>query len=179
MEETRSWWTTALRGLLAIAAGLFFIFFPVGTIRALVYIFGTFAIAAGVFAFIGGLVGLTKKQGGWTLLLEGALGVAAGAIVFAWPAITSAIFLFVIGAWAVVVGAVELVRSFRARVLPGAWLLAAGGAFTLLFGIVLLVTPTASVLAISWLLGVFLLASGFVQLALGLSLRRPFARQAI
>jgi uncharacterized membrane protein HdeD (DUF308 family) len=168
----RSWWSVVLAGAAAFIAGLFFIFFPVKALTTLVLIFGIFAFAAGAAAIIGGLVSLTKKQGGVSMLVEGALAIAAGIIVFSWPQITALIFLYVIGAWAIVVGLVEMVGAFqRKRTTSETWLLAAAGAFTLVFGIALFIVPTASGIAISWLLGVYLVARGTVQAALGLALR--------
>lgn len=177
----RSWAAVTAGGVVALVAGLFFIFFPVAALTTLVFLFGAFALLAGVVALIGGFTNLFKKEKGAALLLaEGLLAIAAGIIVFAWPAITATIFLWVIATWAVVVGIVEMVQAFRARnVDNGAWLLAAAGAFTLVFGIALFIVPTSSVLAISWLLGVYLIARGFVQIGYGASLRRPLARQAV
>ena len=169
-------------GIVTVIAGLFFIFFPIAALSTLVYIFGLFALVAGAVALIGGLVNLFQKQkGSWLLLGEGVLAIAAGILVFAWPQITAFVFLWVIAAWAVIVGVVEMVEAWQARKFEaGAWLLGAAGAFTVIFGIALFLVPTASVLAISWLLGVYLLARGFVQIGYGASLKSaPLIRQRI
>ena len=90
---------------------------------------------------------------GWAIA-EGVAGIAAGVITFVWPSITALALLFFIAVWAVVVGAVRLWIAIEARdVIPHAWLLGLLGVLSILFGVVLMITPGTGALVITWLIG--------------------------
>lgn len=167
----RLWASTMVAGMAAVAAGLFFIFSPAHTLTVLVAVFGAFAFVAGLFTLVGGLRDRESKGHG-IQSLEGALGLAAGLVLLTRPAVGGRLLLVVVAAWAIVVGVTELVQGVLARrVEPAAWMLGATGAFTFVFGIALLLGRSTGVLAISWLLGIYLVAWGCVRAAYGASMR--------
>jgi uncharacterized membrane protein HdeD (DUF308 family) len=169
--EKRSWIFMALSGVAAVVAGLFFVFFPVGTLSVLVAIFGAFALIAGLFALVGGLRSQHNKEK-WVLLVEGGLGILAGLIILIWPGISTFFVLRIIGAWAILVGIVGLINAFQVRKTESvAFISLAMGGFTVVFGGALLVAPTTSVTIISWLVGLYLVGIGLVRLAFGASLK--------
>lgn len=174
----RSWWSVSIGGLAAVAAGLFFVFSPARTLTALVTIFGLFAVVAGIFTLVAGLRAQEAKSRR-IQILEGVLGLVAGLVLLFRPEVGGRVLLWVVGLWACVIGVIELVQGVLAKKAnPTAWMLAAAGAFTFIFGIALLVGRSTSVAAISWLVGLYLLAWGCVRTAYGASLRSPLARQA-
>ena len=88
MLETlaRNWWALALRGLIAVVFGLFTFFLPGITLVTLVLLFGAYALVDGVFNVIA-FFRVASHQ--WALLIEGVIGIIAGILTFAWPAITA------------------------------------------------------------------------------------------
>jgi len=127
-ELTTNWWAVVLRGVLAILFGLLAWLTPGITLAALVLLFGAFAFTDGVFAIVSAI----RRQGErpwWSLVIEGMAGIAAGLVTLFWPGITALALLFVIAAWAIVTGGLEIAAAIRLRKqITGEWLLALAGA---------------------------------------------------
>lgn len=168
----RNWWIVALRGVASILFGLITVVAPDISLAALVLVFGAFAFADGVLA----LLSVVRRRGAsdrwWMLLLRGLAGVAAGVVTVLWPDLTTLALLYLIAAWALVIGTLELAAAIRLRkVIMGEWLLALGGIAAIGFGIFLLLFPQAGVLAVVLWIGVYALIAGVLLLALGFRLR--------
>jgi uncharacterized membrane protein HdeD (DUF308 family) len=136
----------------------------------LVLLFGVFVLVDG-FAHL--VAAFRVHDGrGWQLF-EGVAGVAAGVITLVWPDITTLALLYVIGAWAVVLGVLRIVAGVQLRKeIAGEWLLIVGGALQVIFGIILFVAPVSGALAITWLIGFFALFVGLLLLMLAWRLHK-------
>ena len=141
------------------------------TDAALVLLYGAFALVDGIGAVVAGFAG--RKEGAfWPLFLFGVMGIIAGLAVLAWPGLSAVILLLFIGAWAVVRGLFEIVAAFRLRkVIENELLLGLAGVLSVAFGVMVAFRPAAGALAIVTLLGAFAIATGAVQVLLGLRLR--------
>jgi uncharacterized membrane protein HdeD (DUF308 family) len=171
---SRYWWTLAIRGAIAVAFGLVALIWPDITLRVLVWLFGFYAVVDGLLALAALLVGgrLVSGRRGW-LIVEGIVGIAAGVFTFLWPDITTLALLYLIAAWAVVTGLLEIAAAvILRRELRGEWLLALAGALSLAFGILLAARPGEGAIAIVSVIGVFAILFGVVLLVLGVRLRR-------
>jgi uncharacterized membrane protein HdeD (DUF308 family) len=176
MLETlsRYWWTLALRGALAVAFGLAALIWPEITLRVLVLLFGFYAVVDGLLALAVLLVGgrLASGRRGW-LLFEGVTGIAAWAVAFIWPAITALVLLYLIAAWMIVTGLLEVAGAVvLRRELRGEWLLALAGILSLAFGVFLAVRPGEGAIAVVWAIGLFAIVFGVALLVLGFRLRQ-------
>lgn len=60
----------------------------------------------------------------WALLIEGAVGIIAGVLTFAWPAITTFALLYMIAFWAILTGIFEIIAGIRLRM---TWLMVHNG----------------------------------------------------
>jgi uncharacterized membrane protein HdeD (DUF308 family) len=162
----RNWWAFALRGLVAVLFGLLTFFVPGITLVTLVLLFGAYALVDGIFNVIAFFRVLSHH---WALLIEGLIGIIAGILTFAWPAITAIALLYLIAFWAIFTGIFEIVAGIRLRkAITNEWLLLVIGVLSLLFGMLILFSPSAGALAIvlwigayAFLFGVFLLALAF------------------
>jgi uncharacterized membrane protein HdeD (DUF308 family) len=171
---SRYWWTLAVRGAVAVLFGLAALIWPHITLRVLVWLFGFYAVVDGLLAVGALLVGgpLVRGRRGW-LIVEGVVGIAAGVFTFLWPGITALVLLYLIAAWAVVTGLLEIAAAVvLRRELQGEWLLALAGVLSLAFGVLLAVRPGEGAIAIVSLLGVFAVVFGVALLVLGARLRR-------
>jgi uncharacterized membrane protein HdeD (DUF308 family) len=169
---SRNWWALALRGLFAVLFGIAAFALPGITLGALVLLYGAYAFVDGVFAITAAMVGRTEGVPVWALLLEGIFGIAVGVLTMFWPGITALALLFMISAWAVVTGVLEIVAAIRLRKeIQGEWLLALSGILSILFGLALVVNPGAGALAVVWLIGAYAIAFGLLLIALGFRLR--------
>jgi uncharacterized membrane protein HdeD (DUF308 family) len=164
-----NWWALAFRGLAAVLFALLTFFLPGITLLTLVLLFGAYALADGVFNAVA-FFRLTSHH--WALLIEGVIGIIAGLLTFAWPAITAIVLLYVIAFWAILTGIFEIVAGLRLRkVVRNEWVLLAMGVLSLLFGLLILFAPGAGALAIVFWIGAYALVFGVFLLALAFRLR--------
>ena len=171
---SRYWWAVALRGALAVAFGVVAWIWPDITVRALVLLFGFYALVDGLLALAALVVGgqLVRDRRGW-LLVEGIAGIAAGIVSFVWPGITTLVLLYLIAAWAIATGVLEVVAAvLLRRELRGEWLLAASGIISVLFGLFLVIRPGDGAIAVAWLIGLYAIIFGIALIALGFRLRQ-------
>ena len=149
--------------------GLLTFFLPGITLAILVILFGAYALVDGLF----NLIAFFKvRSHHWALLVEGVLGIAAGLVTFAWPAITAFVLLYLIAFWAIFTGIFEIVAGIRLRkVISNEWLLLLMGAVSLLLGLFILFAPGAGAVAIVLWIGAYALVFGIFLLALAFRLR--------
>lgn len=165
----RNWWALALRGLLAVLFGLLTFILPGITLVTLVLLFGAYALADGIFNVIA-FFRVASHQ--WALLIEGVIGIIAGIVTFALPAITAIALLYLIAFWAIFTGVFEIIAGIRLRkAMTNEWLLLVMGVLSLLFGVLILFAPGAGALAIVLWIGAYALVFGIFLLALAFRLR--------
>jgi uncharacterized membrane protein HdeD (DUF308 family) len=171
---SRYWWTLVVRGALAVVFGLAALIWPEITLRVLVLLFGFYAVVDGLLALAAVLVGgrLVSGRRGW-LVFQGIVGIAAGVFTFLWPGITALVLLYLIAAWAIVTGLLEVAAAIiLRRELRGEWLLALGGIVSVAFGIFLAVRPGEGAIAVVWVIGLYAIVFGVALVALGARLRQ-------
>ena len=166
-----NWWAIALRGLLGILIGIVAFVLPLPTMVALVWLFGAYAILDGLF----NLVTVWRKgrtRPWWAMALEGVLGLGAGIGSFIWPGITALALVYLIAAWALVTGVLEIVAAIRLRKeIEGEWLLALSGIFSIALGVLFAMAPDAGALALVWFWGAYTAAFGALLIWLSFRLR--------
>jgi uncharacterized membrane protein HdeD (DUF308 family) len=166
---TANWWALAIRGMVAVLFGLLTLFLPGITLVTLVLLFGAYALVDGVFNVIA-FFRVASHQ--WALLIEGVVGIIAGVLTFAWPAITAIALLYLIAFWAMLTGIFEIVAGIRLRkTIANEWLLLVMGVLSLLFGLLILFAPGTGALAIVLWIGAYALVFGVFLLALAFRLR--------
>ncbi len=167
-----NWWALALRGVIAIVFAILTFVVPGLTLAALVLLFGVYALIDGIFALISA-VRAAHGHGRWgAFLLEGIAGVIAGLISLTAPAVTLAFLIYVVGAWAVITGVLEIAAAIRLRRhVSGEWLLILSGIVSIVFGGIIFAAPIAGALVISWWLGVYAFIFGALLLTLAFRLR--------
>ena len=166
-----NWWALALRGVVAILFALIAFFWPEITARALILLFGAYALVDGIFALVAGLR-LARHHGRSTaLLVEGILNIVIAIIVFVWPGPALLALIYLIGIWAIVTGIVLVAAGMALVRLAGELLLVVSGILSILLGIVLLVHPVVGVVALSWWLGAYALLFGIILLSVAFRIR--------
>ena len=172
MIFTDKWWALVLEGIAAIIFGLFAFFRPGITVGALLILFAAYALVDGVFS-IAAAINRTDRSGHWgAMLLKGILGILASIAAMTLPGMTALVLLYLIAAWALVTGILEISAAIRLRkVIKGEWMLVIAGILSVLFGLGLAAFPGAGILAVVWLIGTYAVVFGAVMVALGLRLR--------
>ena len=167
----RNWWAVALRGVVAIILGILAFVMPIVTLAALILLFGAYALVDGVFNVIAAVSG----HGGarwWTLLVAGLVGIGAGLVTFFMPGLTAITLLYVIAAWAIVIGVLEIVAAIRLREqITNEWWLGLSGVLSIVFGVLMMVAPGAGALATVLWIGAWAFIYGIALVLLGVQLR--------
>ena len=167
-----NWWALALRGAVAVIFGVLVFAWPGLGLALLVLLFSAYAFVDGIFALAATVRASVDGTRAWPLLIEGIVGIAAGIVTVIWPAITALVLLYVIAAWAVVTGILEIMAAIRLREeIRNEWLLGLGGLASVLFGVFLFVSPGAGALAVLWLIGAYAIFFGVVLVGLAFRLR--------
>ena len=107
-----------IRGVLAIIFGLIAFFAPIATAIALAIVIGVFAIVTGVFDIIEAIASRDVLDG--APHRAGRVSILFGILVLVWPGISLAIFVILVGVWAIVTGVLQVMSSVRHRAVPTA-----------------------------------------------------------
>jgi len=150
------------RGIAAVLFGVIALVWPKMTLSALVLVFGVFAVISGITAVVAAL--RSTEIPGWGLLLfQGILGILAGAIALVFPGITALAFLYLLAAWAIITGVLEVIAPLSFPMSTGrAVLTALAGVLSVVFGILIAAQPAAGLLAVVWLIGVYAIVYGIM-----------------
>src|SRR5262245_36957738 len=175
----RNWWLLLLRGAIAIIFGIVALFWPGATLLSLIFLWGAYAIADGVFSLWAAITGrVGEKASRWWLAVVGLVDIAAGVIAWVWPAKTALVLLVLIAIWAIATGAMQVWGAIKLRKeIEGEWLLGLTGSLSILLGIVLLLQPAAGALAVVWWIGAFAVIMGFANIGLALRLRKHLHKE--
>ena len=167
----QNWWAIALRGVFAIIFGIIALLMPGAALLAFVLLFAAYMLVDGVFAIIAGVRAAKRhERWGW-LIFEGILDFIAGGIAVVWPLITIVAFVFLMGAWAIVTGALLFGASFRLSIPHGRWLMALAGAISIIWGVLLIIWPLIGAIVLTWWIAAYALFFGVALLVLAFRLR--------
>jgi uncharacterized membrane protein HdeD (DUF308 family) len=168
----RNWWSLVIRGIVAILVGVITFVWPGITLGALILLFGAYALLDGIFAIIGAWRAAKAHERWGALVFEGIAGIGASAVTVVLPGITALVLVYVIAAWAVVTGSLEIMAAMRLRkYITGEWLLILSGVASILFGILAIVIPLVGALAIALGFGIYAIVFGALLVSLGFRLR--------
>jgi uncharacterized membrane protein HdeD (DUF308 family) len=168
----RNWWAIALRGGVAIIFGILAWAMPGVTLAALMLLYGSYALVDGVFSVIAAVRGRSGAGPSWTLLLAGLASIAAGLVTLLMPGLTAIVLVYVIAAWAMVRGVLEISAAVRLRRdITNEWWLGLSGALSIIFGVLLMLAPGAGAVAMVWWIGTWSMVLGLVLVVLGVRLR--------
>jgi uncharacterized membrane protein HdeD (DUF308 family) len=169
---TRTWWVLVLRGLAAVAFGIVALTLPDVTLATLVMVFGAYVLVEGLLTLYIAIRGWKERDDRWLMLIAGVLGVAIGVLTFRAPAITAVALLLYIAAWALVIGALNIVQAIRLRKhIQGELWLVLSGIAGILFAVIALWNPIAGALSLVWVIGAYAIVYGALLLALGIELK--------
>jgi len=172
MHVSGSWWSWLLRGIAAVVFGVLAILWPGITFLAFVAMFAAYALIDGVLH----LTSAFRAQRGqprWLLALQGILGIGVAVLTFVWPGITALALLFLIGAWAIVGGAMRIALAIQLRkVIAGEWLLGLSGVMSIIFGVLVYLVPVAGVVGVAFIVGFYAITLGVVMMSLAFRLRK-------
>jgi uncharacterized membrane protein HdeD (DUF308 family) len=167
----RNWWAIALRGVFAILWGIIALVLPGATIAALVLLFAAYMLVDGIFAIVAAVKAARHhERWGW-LVVEGIADFIAGAIALLWPLVTVLAFVYLMGAWGVISGAMLTTAAFRLNPPHGRGWMIFGGIVSIIWGALLFIWPITGALVLTWWTAGYALLFGGALIALAFQLR--------
>lgn len=162
---SRMWWLIVMRGLAALLFGLVAIFWPGISLGVLVMIFGAYALADGIISLLSGLRLPAGDMRRGFLFLTAGTAIVIGLISVLWPGATIVFLLYLVAAWALIFGVIEIAGSLRLkREIGPDWPLSKGGILLVVFGLLLVLFPGAVAVVTTWVIGVIALLIGIALL---------------
>ena len=107
----------------------------------------------------------------WLFVLRGVLGIAFGVVVLLVPGIGLVAVLALFAAWAIIGGATQLISAWRERDQPRWWVGILEGVVGLVAGLVVIIRPDISAIALLYLVAAWAIVTGVLQIFLAIRLR--------
>ncbi|MGB3371616.1 MAG: HdeD family acid-resistance protein [Rhodococcus sp. (in: high G+C Gram-positive bacteria)] len=109
----------------------------------------------------------------WAVLIRGIFAVIFGIVALAWPEVTVWALVVVFGAYAIVDGLSAIFRAISARKVESGWVWwLLGGLVSLGAGIVAFVWPEITALAAVFVIGIWAIMGGLLEIAGSIRLRK-------
>ena len=163
-ETARQYWLLMLfRGIIALLFGIMAIISVEFTLLFLVYLFGAYVLIDGILAIIVSLQERRSSSAWLVVFLIGIVGIVVGVLSFIHPGNVALVIFYLVAAWLIIAGLFGVISSLL-RASGTEWLSIIGGILSIIVGIVFFLHPTSSILSIVWLLGVFALVFGIIQI---------------
>jgi uncharacterized membrane protein HdeD (DUF308 family) len=117
-REKDGWWIMLLIGVLGVLVGGYALLNPLVSMAAFIYLVAIQALLLGVFLVMLAYKVRAATEREWILYLTGALSVVFGVLVFLNPAVGGISVIWMIAAWALVIGTLKIIFAFRVKGLP-------------------------------------------------------------
>jgi uncharacterized membrane protein HdeD (DUF308 family) len=167
------WWSFLLRGLFAIALGLFALLWPGLSLSVLVVAVGIYCLVDGT----AGLVGALRHPELREYLAQALIVLGIGAVLVFWPEATVRTLLVLLGAAALIAGIGQILTARR---LPAddaeRGVIMTTGIAAAIVGLVLAFWPGSGVTVISWVIGIAAILIGAFLIYLAARFKRLEAR---
>jgi uncharacterized membrane protein HdeD (DUF308 family) len=164
VETPRQYWILILfRGIIALLFGIMALISVEFTLLFLVYLFGAYVLIDGILAIIVSLQERKSSRAWLIVFLIGAVGIIIGVLSFIHPGNVALLIFYLVALWLIIAGFFSIISAFM-RAIGTEWLAIIGGILSIIIGVIFLLHPTSSILSIVWLLGVFALIYGIIQI---------------
>lgn len=169
-------------GIIALVFGLAFLFVPGFSLVLFLYIFGLMLILSGIALIVYSRDRTIGSRWRTLNLAEGIMVIILGLIALLAPNFTAVLAIYLFGAFAIITGIIQIAEAIAAPKGHATFgtsnrtILAVSGVWSLVIGILLVVFPGAGILALLWLIGIFLIIVGVLNIASGLRIRAEVKR---
>jgi len=173
------WWIPVMRGVFLLVLGFIMLANPLWSVKALVWIFGIFAILDGIVAILQWFSERKEPGSGWWLV-SGGVSLAMGIVAVLWPGPTASVVFYLIAIWVLLLGVLQIITAairFRAKDEGWTWVFASG-LVSFLFGLIMITHQETSAKVIVIILGLFAFVAGVLLVVGGFAARHLGARLA-
>jgi uncharacterized membrane protein HdeD (DUF308 family) len=167
------WWAFLLRGVFAIALGIFALFWPSQSLSVLVLAVGFYCVADGAT----GLVGALRYPELREHLVQALVVLGIGVVLVFLPEATLRTLLVLLGAAALIAGIGQILTARRLPTDdPERGAIMTIGIAAAIVGLVLAFWPGSGIAVISWVIGIAVILIGAFLIYLGSRFKRLKAR---
>ena len=174
---TLGWRPLVLRGVIAVVFGIVAMAWPSLTIDVLVVLFGVWAFLDGLAA-LGVAFGDTRTVPRWVLIVTGVASLVVAFFAIFSPGIAAEAITWVLGAWLLARGVLEVVVALVDRIGSSRWVTLLNALVDVLLGTLLVTNPGGAAVGIAFILGLVAFVWGLAWIALGVWMRSASARDA-
>lgn len=153
--------------------GVLMLLFTQEFIKTLLIYFGIVMLAGGVFMLLAGINNIRRDKAGAMILVESIVAMAIGIALIFFPDASAAVFLIMIGIWAIIIGIIQLVILVNIKgVIANKNMLLINGLLTIALGVILLFNPFQWALILIKIIGAFAAIFGILLIYFSFVLRR-------
>lgn len=191
MSETRmdatstgpSWGAVLAFGIVTALFGIAIMAWPDITLGVLAILLGIQLIVVGIFDLAGALAAKGEKSGArWLAAVIGVIGLGIGLLIlFGGESLgdsltkTVQILGVILGIYWIVRGAVSVVSGLADSEAPHRGWRLAGGALSIIAGLVVIAWPGKSLMLFTWLMGIWILILGIVMILMAFVVKKAEA----
>jgi uncharacterized membrane protein HdeD (DUF308 family) len=170
MNEVKSfaqqmWWINVLQGLMTLALGVVALFWPGLTLVTLLYVVSAYAIIVGATDIVFSISSIKVNKSWWLMALGGVVLIGVAAFLLRNLDVALSTFAILVGLVFVVRGTLEVIASALGESLGNRVLIFAMGALSVVAGVVVWLYPLSGSLSFVWVLGLFAVIRGAVDIA--------------
>ncbi|MFC1649711.1 HdeD family acid-resistance protein [Patescibacteria group bacterium] len=166
------WWLVVLRGIVGLIFGIALIAWPAKTAVVVIALIGLLLLVDGIIMSVLALFSIRKNDHWWLILLQGALSLIIGVVIFNYPQATVAILFFLFALWLILMGIFMIVTAIIVRhETEMEWFVIASGVVSLILGVLVINNPYASFTLMAVLSGLYALVTGILMTSFGFKLK--------
>jgi uncharacterized membrane protein HdeD (DUF308 family) len=167
-----NWIIFLANGLIALLFGLLLLFVAEATIYKLVRVFGVVLFLAGLVMFYSSYRNMKGGKNYMMVMAEAIIAVLIGLIIAVAPGKSLNLFLTLVGVWAVIMGLIQIIMTIRLRKkVSQHYLFSMNGILTLVFGLLLIYSPMATLGSLITIIGILAVLAGVVMIYLGFKVK--------
>lgn len=162
-----NWWALVLGGVLTLIFGVAAVFWPGLTVLTLLYLFSAYVLVSGVLGISAGLSNIGVADTWFLPVLLGAFELGVGVYLLRHPGVKFETFILLIGFTLIARGVVEAASSYFSTAVEAKTraLNYLSGLGALVAGIVILFAKVTGGVSFVWLLGLYAIVVGTLQLS--------------
>jgi uncharacterized membrane protein HdeD (DUF308 family) len=167
-----NWVIFVVNGLIAVLFGLLLLLVAESTILKLVRVFGVVLLLAGVVMFYFSFRNMKGGKNYMMVMAEAIIAVLIGLVIAIAPGKSLNLFLTLLGIWAAIMGLLQIIMAIRMRKkVSQPYLFSVNGIITLVFGLLLIYSPMATLGSLITLIGILSLVAGILMIYLGIKMK--------
>ncbi len=172
----KHWGVLLSFGVVTAGLGIAIMVWPQITVGVMALLLGISLLVTGVFSLVASFTQPDQQTATRVLAaISGVLSIALGVVAFRGISQATAILALIVGIGWLVRGTFDLVAGLSAPGTPGRGWVIAGGVLSIVAGLAVLLWPSITLTALAWLVGLWLLVIGLVQVISAFALRRAAA----